>query len=53
MKAYLDKELELLVLLLQLFEEVDGLRVVAAEVSVQLLHLLRILLRELKRQRPA
>ena len=40
--AYSDKVLELLVLLLQLFEDIDRLSVVTAELPVHLLHLLSI-----------
>lgn len=40
--AYFDKVLEFFVLLLQLFEDIYGLGVVAAELSVYLLHLLCI-----------
>lgn len=40
--SYSDKVLEFLVLLLQLFEDGDGLSVVTAELTVDLLHLLSI-----------
>lgn len=40
--AYFDKVLQFFVLLLQLFEDIDGLGVMAAELSVHLLHLLGV-----------
>lgn len=41
---YLNKALESLVVLLEIFEKADGFVVTAAEVSINLLHLLSILL---------
>ena len=46
--AHLDEKLEAFVLLLELFEEADRLVVVAAELSVQLLHPLCVLLGKLR-----
>lgn len=46
-KTHLNKELKSFVLLLKLLEEADGFIVVAAELSVDTLHVLSIVLREL------
>lgn len=48
--AYFDKVLELFVLLLQLFEDIYSLSVMAAEFSIQLFHLLRIFIRKLRKK---
>lgn len=46
--SYFDKVLELFILLLELFEDADGFGVMAAELSIQLLHLLCIFTGELE-----
>lgn len=45
--SYFNKELKSLVLLLKFLEEADGFSVVAAELPIDLLHVLSTLLREL------
>lgn len=43
-EAHFDKDLEFLVLLLKLFEDIDSLSMVTAELSIHLLHLLSVLI---------
>lgn len=49
-RAYSDKGLKFLVLLLQLFEDINSLDVVTAKLAIRLLHLLSVFIRKLKKK---